>query len=24
MMDTLRTHDITAWRRNYLAALEAA
>ena len=24
MMDTLRTHDITAWRRNYLAALAAA
>jgi trehalose 6-phosphate synthase len=24
MMETLRTHDITAWRRNYLAALEAA
>jgi trehalose 6-phosphate synthase len=24
MMQTLRTHDITTWRRNYLAALEAA
>jgi trehalose 6-phosphate synthase len=24
MMDTLRTHDISAWRRNYLAALAAA
>jgi len=24
MMDTLRTHDITAWRRNYLEALAAA
>ena len=24
MMDTLRTHDITAWRRTYLAALAAA
>ena len=23
MMETLRAHDITAWRRNYLAALEA-
>ena len=24
MMDTLRTHDITAWRRNYLEALAVA
>jgi trehalose 6-phosphate synthase len=24
MMDTLRTHDITAWRRDYLAALARA